>query len=141
MPIIFVAAFGDVPMSVRAMRAVAFEFLTKPFTADALLTAVKQALECSGIALKFQLEMSALKQQYASLSCREQQVMGLVISGMWNKQVGFELGISEITVKAHRGNVMRKMRANSFAALISMAAQLNLVKQWPCAQTGAKEPN
>ncbi|TGT60897.1 response regulator, partial [bacterium M00.F.Ca.ET.159.01.1.1] len=107
-PIIFVTGFGDVGMAVRAMKAGAFEFLMKPIHADALLTAIKEALERSRTALEFELEVSALQNRYASLSCREREVMALVVSGLLNKQVGFELGISEITVKAHRGQVMRK---------------------------------
>ncbi|TGQ50097.1 response regulator transcription factor [Mesorhizobium sp. M1C.F.Ca.ET.193.01.1.1] len=126
-PIIFVTGFGDVGMAVRAMKAGAFEFLMKPIHADALLTAIKEALERSRTALEFELEVSALQNRYASLSCREREVMALVVSGLLNKQVGFELGISEITVKAHRGQVMRKMNARSLPHLVNMAAVLGLM--------------
>jgi len=125
-PIIFVTGFGDVAMTVKAMKAGAVEFLMKPFHADALLAAVKEALERSRTALEFNLEMRALQDRQGSLTCREQQVMGLVVSGLLNKQVGFELGISEITVKAHRGQVMRKMKARSLPDLVNMAARLSL---------------
>ncbi|RWG81562.1 MAG: response regulator [Mesorhizobium sp.] len=125
-PIIFVTGFGDVAMAVRAMKAGAFEFLMKPVHADALLTAIKEALERSRTALEFELEVSALQDRHASLSCREREVMALVVSGLLNKQVGFKLGISEITVKAHRGQVMRKMKACSLPHLVNMAALLDL---------------
>ncbi|AZO39503.1 MAG: response regulator [Mesorhizobium sp.] len=125
-PIIFVTGFGDVAMAVSAMKAGAFEFLMKPVHADALLTAIKEALERSRSALEFELEVGALQDRHASLSCREREVMALVVSGLLNKQVGFELGISEITVKAHRGQVMRKMKARSLPHLVKMAAVLGL---------------
>jgi FixJ family two-component response regulator len=126
MPIIFVTGFGDVPMTVKAMKAGAVEFLTKPFGDEVLLTAIEQALCRSRAALSQALDMRALRQRHASLSRREQEVMALVVTGLLNKQVGFKLGISEITVKAHRGQVMRKMEANSLADLVNMAAMLGI---------------
>jgi len=126
MPIIFITGYGDVPTTVRAMKAGAVEFLTKPFSDDVLLNAIRQAVERSRVALGYQAEMQALRNCYASLTHREQQVMQLVVSGLLNKQVGGELGISEITVKAHRGKVMQKMKADSLAALVKMAARLRL---------------
>jgi FixJ family two-component response regulator len=127
MPIIFITGHGDVPMTVRAMKAGALEFLTKPCSDEVLLSAIQQAIECSCAALRREAEMRAIRDPYASLSRRERQVMGLVVRGLLNKQVGGVLGISEITVKAHRGSVMRKMQANSFADLVNMAARLYLV--------------
>jgi FixJ family two-component response regulator len=124
MPIIFITGHGDVPMTVQAMKAGAVEFLTKPFNDDVLLTAIRAALERSRTALGLEAEMRVLRDCYASLSQRERQVMALVVSGLLNKQVGGELGISEITVKAHRGKVMQKMKANSLADLVKMAARL-----------------
>ena len=124
MPIIFITGHGDVPMTVQAMKAGAVEFLTKPFSDDVLLSAVRVALERSRVALSLEAEMRILRDCYASLSHRERQVMALVVSGLLNKQVGGELGISEITVKAHRGKVMQKMKANSLADLVKMAARL-----------------
>jgi FixJ family two-component response regulator len=126
MPIIFVTAFGDVPMTVKAMKAGAVEFLMKPFHADTLLAAIQEALDRSRTALEGELEMHTLQERHAALSRREQEVMALVVSGLLNKQVGFELGISEITVKAHRGQVMRKMKAGSLVDLVNMSAKLSI---------------
>jgi FixJ family two-component response regulator len=126
MPIIFITGYGDVPMTVRAMKAGAVEFLTKPFNHEVLLDAIRQAIERSHIALDQQEDMRALRDRHGSLSRREREVMALVVSGLLNKQVGYELGISEITVKAHRGSVMRKMKAGSFADLVNMQARLRL---------------
>ncbi len=126
MPIIFITGYGDVPMTVRAMKAGAMEFLTKPFSDEALLSAIEQALERSRIALNRDVEMRALQKAYLSLTPRERQVMSLVVSGMLNKQIGGELGISEVTVKAHRGRVMEKMTAGSLAELVEMATRLHL---------------
>jgi FixJ family two-component response regulator len=126
MPIIFITGYGDVPMTVQAMKAGAVEFLTKPFSDDVLLQAIRHAIERSQTALDHEAELRALRDCHASLSRREREVMGLVVSGLLNKQVGGELGISEITVKAHRGQVMRKMKANSLADLVNMAARLRL---------------
>ena len=126
MPIIFITGYGDIPMTVQAMKAGAVEFLTKPFSDDALLNAIEHAIERSEAALGHEAEMRAIREDYAALSRREREVMALVASGLINKQVGGELGISEITVKAHRGRVMRKMKADSLAELVGMAARLGL---------------
>jgi len=124
MPIIFITGHGDIPTSVGAMKAGAVEFLTKPFSDEVLLTAVRQALERSRIALAQEREMRELRERYASLTPRERDVMKLVVSGLLNKQIADELGIVESTVKAHRGQVMRKMKANSVADLVTMTARL-----------------
>ena len=123
-PIIFITGHGDVPKTVQAMKAGAVEFLTKPFNDEALLSAVRQALEQSRLALVHDTELQELGQRYASLTPRERQVMSLVVSGLLNKQVAGELGISEITVKAHRGQVMHKMHADSLAGLVKIAAKI-----------------
>jgi FixJ family two-component response regulator len=125
MPIIFITGYGDVPKTVQAMKAGAVEFLTKPFNDEVLLSAVKQALERSRLALAEEAETQELRKRYVSLTPREQQVMGLVVAGLLNKQIGGELGISEITVKAHRGQVMQKMKVDSLASLVKMAARLH----------------
>ena len=124
MPIIFITGHGDIPTTVKAMKAGAVEFLTKPFSDDELLVAVGNAIERSHAALLQETELNALRERYSSLSQREQEVMALVVLGLLNKQVGGELGISEITVKAHRGRMMRKMQADSLADLVNMAARL-----------------
>jgi FixJ family two-component response regulator len=134
MPIIFITGHGDVPMTVKAMKAGAVEFLTKPFNDGVLLAAIRAALERSRVALSLEAEMRVLRDRYALLSQREREVMVLVVSGLLNKQVGGELGISEITVKAHRGKVMQKMKADSLADLVKMAARLRLA---PAAMTAA----
>ena len=126
MPIIFLTGSGDVAMTVQAMKAGAVEFLTKPFRPDVLVGAIREALERSWRAMAREAALKSLRESYASLSRREREVMALVVSGLLNKQVGGELGISEITVKAHRGQVMRKMQADSFAALVKMAGRLDL---------------
>ena len=126
MPIIFITGHGDVPMSVKAMKAGAVEFLTKPFMDDVLLDAIRGAIERSRAALRQESEIQVLRTSYASLTPREREVMALVVSGLLNKQVGGDLGISEITVKAHRGQVMRKMKADSLPDLVTMAARLSL---------------
>jgi len=124
MPIIFITGHGDVPTTVRAMKAGAVDFLTKPCGNDVLLTAIRHALERSRVGLGLEAELRELRSYYAALSRREREVMALVISGLLNKQVGATLGISEITVKAHRGRVMRKMKANSLPDLVTMAVTL-----------------
>ena len=126
MPVIFITGYGDIPTTVRAMKAGAIEFLTKPFRGDVLLPAIGRALERSRSALEYAAKMAVLRESFASLTPREREVMALVVSGLLNKQVGGELGISEVTVKAHRGQVMRKMKAESLPALVHMAARLGL---------------
>ena len=128
MPIIFITGYGDVPMTVQAMKAGAVEFLTKPFSDDVLLSGIRQALERSETALSHEAEMRILRDRYASLTGREREVMALVVAGLLNKQVGSDLGISEITVKAHRGRMMQKMKANSPADLVNMAGRLGLAR-------------
>jgi FixJ family two-component response regulator len=126
MPIIFLTGYGDVPLTVRAMKAGAVEFLTKPFVDEALLNAIRDALDRSQTALNCEAEIGMLRGRYTALSRREREVMALVVCGRLNKQVGAELGISEITVKAHRGRVMQKMQAHSLPDLVTMAARLRL---------------
>jgi FixJ family two-component response regulator len=126
MPIIFITGCRDVATGVRAMKAGALEFLTKPVEADELLGAVRNAIECSRMMLAREAELRALRERHGSLTRREREVMILVAAGQLNKQAGGELGISEVTVKAHRGSVMRKMQAESFAHLIAMVAKLEL---------------
>jgi FixJ family two-component response regulator len=125
-PIIFVSGYGDVPISVEAMKAGAIEFLAKPIDEEALLSAVEQALEESRASLVLNSELQLLRARYQSLSRRERQIMALVVSGLMNKQIAFELGISEITVKAHRGQMNRKMKARSIPELVNMAARLKI---------------
>jgi len=126
MPIIFITGHGDVPMTVRAMKAGAVEFLTKPFNDEALLSAIRHSIERSHATLRRETETGALREYYASLTPREKEVLALVVSGLSNKQVGVELGISEITVKAHRGKVMQKMQADSLPSLVKIASRLRL---------------
>jgi FixJ family two-component response regulator len=126
LPIIFITGHGDVPMSVRAMKAGAVEFLTKPIDDDALLRAIEDAIGKCRSVFEVQVNLRTLREDYASLSKREREVMALVTSGFLNKQVGGKLGISVITVKAHRGHLMRKMKAQSFADLVNMAARLDV---------------
>jgi FixJ family two-component response regulator len=129
LPIIFITGQGDIPMTVQAMKAGAIEFLTKPFGDDVLLGAIRQALERSSAALERGRQTQLLRDRHGSLSRREQEVMALVVSGLLNKQIAFQLGISEITVKAHRGQVMRKMKARSLPDLVKMAARLGMVRR------------
>ena len=126
MPIIFITGHGDVPMTVQAMKAGAVEFLTKPFDDEVLLSAIRHAIKRSTAVLNDQVEITALRSSYESLTPREQEVLRLVVAGMLNKQIGLKLGISEITVKAHRGKMMQKMKAESLADLVKTAVRLGL---------------
>jgi len=125
MPIIFITGHGDVPKTVQAMKAGALEFLTKPIDSETLVSAIRNALQRRSLSLAQDAEMQELRARYSSLTSRQQQVMALVVSGLLNKQIGGELGISEITVKAHRGQVMQKMKADSLATLVKLAAKLH----------------
>ena len=138
MPIIFITGHGDIPMTVQAMKAGAVEFLTKPFSDEVLLNAIHNALERSKAILDRDTEIQALKARYACLTAREREVMALVVIGLPNKQVGGELGISEITVKAHRGSMMRKMKAESLAELVTIAARLRLMRPFGSALSLAR---
>jgi len=142
MPIIFITGHGDVPMTVQAMKAGAVEFLTKPFNDEVLLNAIRHAIRRSAAVLDDQAEITALRRSYESLTPREQEVMKLVVSGMLNKQVGLKLGISEITVKAHRGKMMQKMKADSLADLVKTAVRLGLApakNPWHTSERQGKE--
>lgn len=141
MPIIFITGHGDVPMSVQAMKAGAVEFLTKPFNDEMLLTAIRNAIERSGAALGHQSELQELRDRHSSLTPRESEIMAMVVSGLLNKQIGIKLGISEITVKAHRGKVMQKMEADSLADLVKMGVKLNIAparNPWHVLRAGAE---
>jgi FixJ family two-component response regulator len=128
MPIIFISGYGDVPMTVRAMKAGADEFLTKPLDDKVVIEAVRSALERSAVMVERESEIRSFRERYASLSTREREVMAFVVAGLLNKQVAFELGISEVTVKAHRGQVTRKMKARSVPELVNMAAMLGFLE-------------
>lgn len=138
MPIIFITGHGDIPITVQAMKAGAVEFLTKPFSDDILLNAIRNALVRSKALLDRSTELRALKARYSGLTAREREVMVLVVTGLPNKQVGSELGISEITVKAHRGSLMRKMQAQSLAELVNIATRLRLPRPSGSALTSAR---
>jgi FixJ family two-component response regulator len=140
MPIIFLAGHADIPMTVRAMKRGALEFLTKPFDAEVLLNAIRYAIKRSEAALGRESELHTLRTDYGSLTRREREVMTLVVSGLSNKQAGGELGISEITVKAHRGNVMRKMKADSFAELVKMATRLRILRSLVTSAVASDRP-
>jgi FixJ family two-component response regulator len=130
LPIIFITAYGNVSETVRAMKAGAVEFLTKPFREEVLLEAIREAIERSDSVMRREAEIQTLRARYASLSCREREVMDLVITGLLNKQIGGRLGISEITVKAHRGRMMHKMKARSIGELINMAGRLQAIRSY-----------
>ena len=131
MPIIFITGHGDIPMTVQAMKAGAVEFLTKPFSDEVLLNAIRNAIERSNALLDREVEIRALKARYTRLTAREREVMALVVAGLPNKQMGGELGISEIIVKAHRGSMMRKMEAESLAELVNITTRLRLIRPAP----------